>query len=367
MQPCPDAPFSIDEVLDTEPFALDRAAKAALYTRAMRDLTAYHAVHCPPYQRVINVLGYEVARVRSAADVPFLPVRLFKENDLLSVERAAVVKTMTSSGTSGQRVSKIFLDRDNAALQTKVLSKIVASFIGKRRLPMLIIDSKAVVKDRAMFSARGAGILGFSVFGHDQTYALDEQMQLDLPSVQAFLEKYAGQPLLLFGFTFIIWQQFYRVLARSGVRIDLSQAILIHGGGWKKLVDEAVDSATFRARLREVCGIDKVYNYYGMVEQTGSIFMECEQGHLHASIYSDVLIRSHQDFAEMPHGRRGLVQLVSLLPTSYPGHSLLSEDEGTVHGEDDCPCGRKGKYFSLHGRIKNAEVRGCSDAYVAGA
>jgi hypothetical protein len=102
-----------------------------------------------------------------------------------------------------------------------------------------------------------------------------------------------------------------------------------------------------------------------MVEQTGSIFMECERGHLHASIYSDVLIRGHQDFAELPQGRRGLVQLVSLLPTSYPGHSLLSEDEGTVHGEDDCPCGRKGKYFALHGRIESAEVRGCSDAYAA--
>jgi len=32
-------------------------------------------------------------------------------------------------------------------------------------------------------------------------------------------------------------------------------------------------------------------------------------------------------------------------------------------GEDDCPCGRKGKYFVIHGRLKNAEVRGCSDTF----
>ena len=367
MQLSPDAPFSIAEVLDAEPFSLDRAAKAVLYTRALRDLTVHHAAHCPPYKRVLTALGFDVARLGGVVDIPFLPVRLFKEYDLLSIERAAVVKTMTSSGTSGQRVSKIFLDRDNAALQTKVLTKIVASFIGNKRLPTLIIDSSSIVKDRAVFSARGAGVLGFSAFCREQVYALDEQMRLDLPRVQAFLERHAGQPVLLFGFTFMIWQHFCRALKQSGGRIDLSRGILIHGGGWKKLADEAVDSATFRAQLREICGIDKVYNYYGMVEQTGSIFMECEQGRLHASIYSDVLIRDHRDFAELPRGRRGLVQLVSLLPTSYPGHSLLTEDEGTVLGEDDCPCGRKGKYFALHGRIKSAELRGCSDAYTTGA
>ena len=30
-------------------------------------------------------------------------------------------------------------------------------------------------------------------------------------------------------------------------------------------------------------------------------------------------------------------------------------------GIDDCKCGRKGKYFLVHGRIKKAELRGCSD------
>ena len=48
---------------------------------------------------------------------------------------------------------------------------------------------------------------------------------------------------------------------------------------------------------------------------------------------------------------------------SYPGHSLLTEDEGVLLGEDDCKCGRLGKYFLVLGRVKNAEIRGCSDAY----
>jgi len=358
--------FSLSEVIDLDPFALDRNAKSALYVRALADLTDHHGAHSPEYRRILDVLGHRRANVRTPADIPFIPVRLFKEYDLLSVDRSEVVKTMTSSGTSGQRVSKIFLDRATAANQTKVLTKIVSAFIGKKRLPMLVIDSRAVLKDRNLFSARGAGILGFSMFGHDVTYALDENMQLDLPAIQAFIDKHRGTPALLFGFTFMIWQHFHTALKAAGVRLDLDGGVMIHGGGWKKLVDQAVDSHAFRKAIHGVSGIDRVFNYYGMVEQTGSIFMECERGHLHASIFSDVIVRDHRDFSVLPTGQSGLVQLLSLLPSSYPGHSILSEDVGTVLGEDDCGCGRPGKYFALHGRVQSAEVRGCSDAYAAG-
>ena len=100
-----------------------------------------------------------------------------------------------------------------------------------------------------------------------------------------------------------------------------------------------------------------------MVEQLGSIYIECEYGHMHCSNYSDIIIRNPKDFSVQPHGEKGLMEVVSVLPTSYPGHVLLTEDEGVITGEDDCPCGRKGKYFKIIGRIKNAEVRGCSDTY----
>ncbi len=100
----------------------------------------------------------------------------------------------------------------------------------------------------------------------------------------------------------------------------------------------------------------------GMVEQTGSVFMECEAGYLHSSIFSDVITR-REDFSICAFNEAGVIQLLSLLPKSYPGHSILSEDSGIIHGEDDCQCGRLGKYFTVHGRIESAEIRGCSDTF----
>lgn len=346
-----------------KPFELNKDEKREYYRNILQDLTKKHYDNCKPYQNLLKSLNFDPSQVHEPDEYPFLPVRLFKEFELCSVPREEVVKTMTSSGTTGQRVSKIFLDKETSMNQSATLVRITTDMLGGKRFPMLIIDTKSVIKDRRMFSARGAGILGFSMLGRDTTYALDDNMQLDWETVEAFLEKHRGEDILLFGFTFMVWEHFYKVLRDSHKKLDLSKGILLHGGGFKKLQAEAVDNETYKKKLNEVCGIRRVCNYYGMVEQTGSIFMECECGRLHASNYSDIIIRDPEDFSVCKEGETGLIQLLSVLPDSYPGHSILSEDLGQLIGEDDCPCGRMGKTFKILGRIQKAEVRGCSDTY----
>lgn len=352
-------------LLEIPPYSLDKAAKTTALTDELKRLTQSHMERCEPYCRMMTAIGLDLNKVRTYEDLPFLPVSLFKDLTLKSIADEDVFKTMTSSGTTGQAVSKIYLDKEAASRQQKALVKLVSDFTGASRLPMLIIDSPSVIKNRAMFSARGAGILGFSIFGADRTYALNDDMKIDFPAIEAFLERHKGQRILLFGFTFMIWQHFYKELLKSEKKIDLSRGILIHGGGWKKLESEAVSPKEFQQRLTDVCCLSDVHDYYGMVEQTGCIYMQCKHGHMHASVFSDVIMRNPADFSVCPIGEKGIIQVVSILPESYPGHSLLTEDEGVLLGEDDCPCGRKGKYFQIMGRLKNAEIRGCSDTYAA--
>lgn len=355
---------TMSSLLAMAPFGLDGSTKDAFLTDALRELTCHHVAHCPSYRRMLEGIGFDPKTMSHYTDIPPLPVRLFKEMDLLSVPRSNVFKTMTSSGTTGQAVSRIYLDRDAAGEQQRALVRVVSDFIGSRRLPMVIVDSPSVVKDRAMFSARGAGVLGFSIFGSERIYALNDSMQLDVNGVREFLSRYHGGPILLFGFTFMVWKHFLSELLRMGRPFDLSKGILIHGGGWKKLASESVSPEQFRRQVRDACGTTRIHDYYGMVEQTGSICMECEQGHLHASVWSDVVPRRAADFRPCENREPGILQVVSILPRSYPGHCLLSEDQGEVLGQDDCPCGRKGKYFRVLGRLESAEMRGCSDTYV---
>lgn len=354
--------INIESTLDWPVFGLSKDKKSQELLSVLRNLTTWHDEHCPEYHAVLSKVN-NFQRADSLLDLPFLPVRLFKHQKLLSIPQSEVIKTMTSSGTSGQNVSQIFLDKKTSAMQVKVLSRIVSNFIGSQRLPMLVIDCRATVANRFKFSARTAGILGFSMFGREVEFALDDDMTLNVDRVTRFLQKYPDQSILLFGFTFIIWQHWIRYLEELSIRLPHNKGILIHGGGWKQLQSQAVSANEFKRRLESVSDIKRVHNYYGMVEQTGSIFMECEEGHLHTSSWSEIIVRDPIDFKALPKGAAGLIQLLSVIPQSYPGHSLLSEDEGEILGVDDCGCGRLGAYFRIHGRIQNAEVRGCSDTY----
>lgn len=342
-----------DELFDLPPYGLAFSEKQELFSRYLEALGEHHKANCAPYRRLCGVLG----------DSPALPVRLFKEYDLRSSAEEDTVKTMTSSGTTSQVRSRIHLDRDTSMRQAKALMRIVSAFIKeKKRLPMLVVDAPGTVKDRNMFSARTAGIRGFSMMGRDVVYALNDDMTLNDDAIKAFSDAHRDGRVLIFGFTFMIWEYFVKPMLAQQEALDL-EGTLVHGGGWKKLVDKAVSPREFKEGCKTVFGDISVHDYYGMVEQTGSIAMECECGHLHASIFSNVEILDPVTMQRVPFGERGLIESISLLPTSYPGNILLTEDEGTILGEDDCPCGRLGRYFVVHGRQKGAEIRGCSDTY----
>ncbi|MFI7113553.1 acyl-protein synthetase [Nonomuraea sp. NPDC050227] len=338
-------------------FTLDAAAREEVLAGKLAALTERHRRACPPYRRILDAIGAHPPYER-VADLPWLPVRLFKTHELRSVPSEAVFRVLTSSGTTGQRPSRVYLDREAAAAQPRMLAATLRAVLGERRLPMLIVDGRSVVRGPAL-SARGAGVLGMMNFGRDHTFVLDEQGEVDAAAVEAFLARHGGEPFLVFGFTFMVW------LYLLGLGADLSQGVLIHSGGWKRLAEQAVDNDAFRRRLASECGLTRVHNFYGMVEQIGTVFLEGPDGDgLYCPDFADVVIRDPGTWREVPPGEPGLIEVVSTLPTSYPGHALLTEDLGMVHGVDDGHW--PGKRFTVLGRLPRAEARGCSDTFGQG-
>lgn len=351
----------IDDLLNRAQFSLLRDEKRVLITELLKSKHELHYENSIEYKTICDTLFRSPLRLDNIEDFPFIPVSVFKNHTLKSIQDNEVFKVLTSSGTTGQQVSRIYLDKRTSQLQTLALSKIISHIVGVRRLPMLIIDSKKIFENRQSFSARGAGILGLSVFGKDHTYVLDDEFKFDEKAFSGFLEKYSGQPILIFGFTFMVWQFLYQSARENNY--NLNNAILIHSGGWKKLIELSVDNATFRKSFNDKYGIEQIYNFYGMVEQVGSVFIENSDGSLQCPNFADVIIRNPQDFSVQPMGKEGLIQVISVLPESYPGHSLLTEDIGIITGEDDANNGWKGKQFKILGRAKKAELRGCSDTF----
>jgi len=345
----------VEQLFSAPQYSMPRATKREVLVEELAALTRRHCERCSAYARIVQVL-HPAQDFSSLETLPFLPASLFKTHRLTSVEPAKVIKTLTSSGTTGQAVSRIELDAETADLQSRALNAILRDLVGPRRLPMLIVDSKATISNRAEFSARGAGIAGMMPLGRDHLFVLDEGMALDRSALKAFLAKHSSQPILIFGFTFMVWKYLYQAV--SDGEFDLSTAVLIHSGGWKALADQAVDNGEYKHRLRRRLGLGRIHNFYGMVEQTGSIFVEREDGLFYPSNFSEVLVRDVTTGEVLSQGEPGVLQVFSVLPRSYPGHSILTEDIGTIH---DPATGA----FSVAGRIPSAELRGCSDTHAA--
>jgi phenylacetate-coenzyme A ligase PaaK-like adenylate-forming protein len=348
-------PFTAAALLALKPYSLDRAEKQASLLARLNELSALHVAQCEPYRRIVEG-AFPSSAAAQMTDVPYLPVRIFKTHLLRSVPETAVYKTLTSSGTTGSMPSRITLDQETAQVQARLLINLLGDFVGKQRRPMLIVDAPPA--GGRSVSARYAATLGVMNLGRDHLFCLDESLALKKEALLEWLRA-RTQPIIVFGFTFMLWKHLYEAVGEAGV--DLEDATVLHTGGWKKLLDQSVDNDTFKAGLRKRLHVGRVHNFYGMAEQVGTVFIECEEGVLHASDGSDVIIRDERTWREVERGGTGLVQCLSALPTSYPGHSLLTEDIGTLLGDDDCPCGRRGRYFKIVGRVPSAELRGCSD------
>ena len=335
---------------------LESPRDEALLLTELRALTRHHRAHCPAYAAMLDRLWPDADRAERLADLPWLPVSLFKRLELRSIPAEAVAAELTSSGTTGTRPSRVAVDAATMDRQNRALATSVQEVLGPRRLPMLLVDSPRVLRDPALITARGAGLLGMMRFGRSHAFALGDDMQPDRAAIGAFLARHGGGPFAVFGFTFMVWRHLVGAFAQDG--LDLSQGILLHSGGWKAMSAEAVDNAAFRAALARTFGLTRVHNFYGMAEQLGSIHLESEDGWLRPPRLGAALIRDPATWQVAPPGTEGVVQVLSLVPTAYPGHSLLTEDWGVAR-----PSGE----IRVLGRVPRAALRGCSDVLAAEA
>lgn len=354
----------LEDLSRFEEYTITQSRKEELLLGELNSLTELHLQRCADYRRIVSVLWPGFQSAGSVDEIPHLPIRLFKSHPLRSVPETEIFKTLLSSGTGGQRPSRVFLDRETARRQTSALARIMSTILGPNRLPMILVEPDPQLADHSRFTARSAGIFGMMHFGRDHFFCLDREMRLDLDGLHYFLRTHSDS-FLIFGFTFMVWQYLFLPCAAAGV--DLSKGILIHSGGWKKLQDLAISNTDFKQRFAQGTALTRCYNFYGTVEQVGSVFLEGDDGYLYSPNCADVIIRDPATWKQAEIGRPGVIQILSAVPLSYPGHSILTEDIGILHGIDDGPCGRRGKYFSVVGRIPAAELRGCSDTHAVAA
>lgn len=357
----------IDALIAEPQHGMSDAEKAERLLPIIREQLRDQAANNVHVASWLEKTGTDIDAMATLADVPVLPTQMFKFFDL-QTSPGELQRVLYSSGTSSQTPSRIPISKATARRQTRAMLSIIKNvFPGKRR-PFLVIDSDAANQDAAGITARGAAIRGFSILAKDMCYAFDDdngRLVFNAERVRDFMERHAGEPVFAIGFTFIIWSEFLPAMREAGLTFTCPELHMVHGGGWKKLKAQAVSKDVFSETIGDLFGAPAghIHDFYGMVEQTGIVFIDCEAGYKHAPNFAEVLVRDVYSMRENGIGQPGLIEIMNVLPDSYPGMSILTEDVGEIVGVDDCSCGRNGKYFVFRSRLERSESRGCGDTF----
>lgn len=322
----------------------------------------------PNISGMYKKFSINIPKISKLSEVPFIPVNMFKKFDLLTCSSEDVIRILNSSSTTSGIPSRIYLNKTTSIRQIQGLINTLKDFLEGNRRPLLILDTEEVNKKNAVLSARGAAVRGISNFASSITYVMDKKdgnLEVNLSRLRKFEDENRDREVLVYGFTYIIWSRFVRELEKRNIRLLLPKMKLLHSGGWKKLVSESVEKKEFNRRTAEVFGTEEknILDFYGMVEQLGVVFVDCECGYKHVPDFADVIIRDFNTLKEVEIGQCGIIEVMSILGSSYPSQGILTEDVGELVGVDDCRCGRRGKYFKFKSRMEKAEIRGCGDTF----
>ncbi|MCY6484326.1 acyl-protein synthetase [Clostridium aestuarii] len=357
----------MDDIILGEQFERVQKEKEKLFLQVMKPQLKENMKNLN-IKSLYDKLDFNVDEIETVEKVPFIPVNMFKYFELKTCDDEKVIRTLNSSATTTGNPSKIYLDRKTSVRQSQGLIATLKSFLGTKRRPMLIIDSEDINKKSATMSARGAAVRGVSTFANKINYVMDkqgEELKINLERLREFEQKYKDSEILVYGFTYIVWSKFVKVLKENGIRLNMPNIKLLHSGGWKKLTSEKVNKEEFSKTVAEIFNTNpnNIIDFYGMVEQVGVVFIDCECGYKHVPDFAEVIIRDLLTLEEVKTGETGLIEVMSILASSYPAQAILTEDIGEFVGTDDCKCGRKGKYFKFKSRVEKAEIRGCGDTF----
>ncbi len=361
--------YKVEELLAMSPYDGSKECDD-LFMEALQEELVFHYEHNAMYRQFCERKAFDPRKpIHSIEDIPAVAVSVFKELgfQLNSVPKEDLTLALQSSATSGVP-STVVIDKITAKRQAKAMVKVISEFIGKERKPFLIMDIDPRSASRRLLGARFAAVTGYLKFATKVGYFLkaDEKniSYFDVEGIQAFVRELpADQPVVVFGFTYILYQNVLKSIQNSALKIQLpAGSKIIHIGGWKKLESEKISKELFNQQLSDCFGIapEDVIDIYGFTEQMGLNYPDCPCGCKHASSYVKVLVRDTVTREILSAGKEGMLEFVTPVPHSYPGNVVLTDDIGILE-DSPCPYGRAGQRFRVVGRLKKAEVRGCGD------
>ena len=289
------------------------------------------------YRRYLSALGVRAEKIDRIRDIPFLPIRFFKEHRVTTGDfrEEAVFR---SSGTGGYGTSRHYIE--SLSYYESVTEKIFERFYGDPAqycmiglLPSYLErkDSSLVHMVRHYIRLSRSSSSGFYL---DDFEGLAKKLK-DL--------RMSGRKVWLIGVTFALLE----FSLRHGMAFD--DMVLVETGGMKGRGRELIREELHRLLKFRMPGAS-VHSEYGMTELHSQAYMRDGEW-FEAPPWMRVFIRDINDpFSYVTPGKNGAINIIDLA-NLYSCAFIETQDVGVANS-----AGR----FKVLGRLDNTEQRGCN-------
>jgi phenylacetate-coenzyme A ligase PaaK-like adenylate-forming protein len=289
------------------------------------------------YKEFCNFMKTDVQKVKTLAQIPFLPIQFFKSHEVLS-SKNKIQQTFTSSGTSGAITSKHFVT--DVSLYEASYRNAFSQFYGN------IQDYVVLALLPSYLDRQGSSLI----------YMVDDLIQkTNNPDSGFYLNNYSqlieklialdksGQNVLLIGVT-------YALLDLIEIqKFDLKNTIIMETGGMKGKRKEMI-----REELHDqLCigfGVSSIHSEYGMTELLSQAY-SLGNGIFECPSWMQILIRDPEDaLTYLDYGKSGGINVIDLANINSCSF-IATQDLGKKYPNNS---------FEVLGRFDNSDIRGCN-------
>ncbi|CCY37190.1 luxE family acyl-protein synthetase [Alistipes sp. CAG:831] len=298
---------------------------------------------CPQYRQYAGLMEASPETVKDVADIPFLPIRFFKQYDIISSAEPDVVpqKIFFSSSTTGQMPSRHCVT--DLSLYEKSFLAGFRHFYGAPEEYVILAllpayleregSSLVYMADR-LIKESGHPESGYYLYDHDRLFStLTELRRGDRKTL-----------LLGVAFALLDFTEKYRIEGPND-----SWLTVMETGGMKGRREE-LTRAELHRRLSAGFGLSSLHSEYGMCELLSQAY-SAGDGVFRTPPWMKVLIREiNNPFKESAPGERGIIHIIDLANRNSCSF-IETEDTGRAWPDGT---------FTVEGRLQGSERRGCN-------
>lgn len=305
------------------------------FERIALKIFQFQAANNPIYAKFLEYLNVKVEETQSLQEIPFLPIRFFKDFEIVSGD-GKVEKIFTSSGTTGSSVSKHFVT--DLSFYQESLAHSFSHFYGNLKdysifalLPSYLEREGSSLIDMVEFWIKESGRGGFYLYNHEELYRdlLENERQ--------------GKKAILIGVSFALLDFV------DNYSMNLEHTIVMETGGMKGRKEEITREELHRI-LKKGFGLNQIHSEYGMTELLSQAYSK-GNAKFETPKWMKIQIRDTEDpLTLLPDGKTGGINVIDLANLNSCSF-IATDDLGKIHPDGT---------FEILGRFDHSDVRGCN-------